>query len=151
MKNVSYRLQYPSQWQENFPMTIYDKNSSGPGSVQFAWLWIRLKISCQFVHWIMRWVICPTSCTAELKSRWTALAFIHLNTCSLLDHKWRISLIQDKPNQALRNLTQSDSFEVTLELTMNSSQQIKDAIFAAHSLVTSCHETKCPLSLGCRN
>ena len=61
---------------------------------------IKSKLSCQFVYWIWDGFSTKTpALPCKLKTRWTALAFLRLNTCSLLDHKsrWRISLIRDWP------------------------------------------------------
>ena len=42
-------------------------------------------------------ILYQNACIAKLKTRRTTLVFLHLKTCSLLDHKsrWRISLIGD--------------------------------------------------------
>ena len=45
----------------------------------------------------MRRILYQNACIAKLKTRWTVLPFLRLNSSSLLDHKskWRISLIRD--------------------------------------------------------
>ena len=53
----------------------------------------------------MRRILHQNAWITMLKTRRTVLLFLRLNSCWLLDHKsrWRISLILDYPNRALKN------------------------------------------------